>query len=112
MGVAADSTLIDAMRAATFTERGPEHLVAVADMDHARSADRRWEKKLRAIEHPALRDHLHMLCLSEDDGRSEGGFYDTGSWGRSHVLEAAGCSLVAGWGFGESRAGVAVVRLP
>ncbi|MBB4916907.1 hypothetical protein [Streptosporangium saharense] len=107
--VATDGTLTDAMRAATFTERGPEHLVPI----HDRSADEPWEERLGAVTHPALRDHLRMLCLSERDARSEGGFYyGTGHWPWSDLLEAVGCSLVAGWGFGESQAGVAVVRLP
>ncbi|MGW0589916.1 hypothetical protein [Streptosporangium sp. NPDC002607] len=111
--VATDGTLTDAMRAATFTERGPEHLVSIHDMDDARSADEPWEERLSAVTHPALRDHLRMLCLTEDDARSEGGFYcGADYWPWTDVLEAVGCSLVAGWGFGESQAGTAVVRLP
>ncbi|MDP9863874.1 MULTISPECIES: hypothetical protein [Streptosporangium] len=111
--VATDGTLTDAMRAATFTERGPEHLVSIHDMDDACSAGEPWEERLSAVTHPALRDHLRMLCLTEDDARSEGGFYcGTAYWPWTDVLEAVGCSLVAGWGFGESQAGTAVVRLP
>ncbi|MEU1388054.1 MULTISPECIES: hypothetical protein [unclassified Nonomuraea] len=111
--VATDGTLADAMRAATFTERGPGHLVSISDMGRARSAGEPWEERLGAVTHPELRDHLRMLCLSEDDARSEGGFYrGTGHWPWSDVLETAGCSVVAGWGFGEAQAGAAVVRLP
>ncbi|GGS89436.1 hypothetical protein ACFFV7_50285 [Nonomuraea spiralis] len=111
--VATDGTLTDAMRAATFTERGPEHLVSIHDMNRVRSAGEPWEERLGAVTHPALRDHLRMLCLSEDDARSEGGFYcGTGHWPWADVLEFAGCSVVAGWGFGESQSGAAVVRLP
>ncbi|MFE6866715.1 hypothetical protein ACFVFS_09170 [Kitasatospora sp. NPDC057692] len=111
--VATDGTLTDAMRAATFTERGPDHLVSVRDMSRARPAGEPWEERLGAVAHPALRDHLRMLCLSEADARSEGGFYSGADhWPWSDVLEAAGCSLVTGWGFGESQAGTAVVRLP
>ncbi|MEV8633056.1 hypothetical protein AB0395_15495 [Streptosporangium sp. NPDC051023] len=110
--VATDGTLTDAMRAATFTERGPGHLVSIHDMDDAFSADEPWEERLSAVTHPALRDHLRMLCRTEDDARSEGGFYyGTDHWPWSDLLEAVGCSLVAGWGFGESQAGTAVVRL-
>ncbi|WP_405736055.1 hypothetical protein OG607_44015 [Streptomyces sp. NBC_01537] len=56
--VATDSagTLTDAMRAATFTGHGPEHLFSIQDMDYADSADERWEEALSAITHPALRD--------------------------------------------------------
>ncbi|WP_380282734.1 hypothetical protein [Kitasatospora purpeofusca] len=111
--VATDGTLTDAMRAATFTGRGPEHLVSVQDMSRARSAAEPWEERLGAVTPPALRDHLRLLCLAEADARSEGGFYSgTGNWPWDDVLEAVGCSLVAGWRFGESQAGAAVVRLP
>ncbi|MFI1380475.1 hypothetical protein [Embleya sp. NPDC020886] len=111
--VATDGTATDAMRAATFTERGPAHLVSIRDMSAVRAAAQPWEASLSAVAHPALRDHLRMLCLSEEDARSEGGFYcGTDHWPWADVLEAVGCSLVAGWGFGESQAGVAVVRLP
>ncbi|MFE6049950.1 hypothetical protein ACFQ6N_04290 [Kitasatospora sp. NPDC056446] len=111
--VATDGTLADAMRAATFTERGPGHLVSVHDLSGDDTADEPWEDRLGAVAHPALRDHLRMLCRPEKDARSGGGFYyGTGHWPWSDVLEAVGCSLVAGWGFGESQAGTAVVRLP
>ncbi|MFI7465226.1 hypothetical protein [Nonomuraea sp. NPDC049646] len=111
--VATDGTLDDAMRAATFTERGPGHLVSISDRGRPRSAAEPWEERLGAVTHPALRDHLRMLCLGENDARSEGGFYcDAGQWPWSDVVEAAGCTVVAGWGFGESQAGTAVVRLP
>ncbi|MFF2847547.1 hypothetical protein ACFVT5_14655 [Streptomyces sp. NPDC058001] len=112
--VATDGTLTDAMRAATFTERGPEHLVSMHDIRYACSADEPWEEGLSAVTHPALRDHLRMLCLTKERARSEGGFYcGTGYWPwQTEVLDAVGCSLVAGWGFGESQAGTAVVRLP
>ncbi|MBB5625449.1 hypothetical protein [Sphaerisporangium krabiense] len=111
--VATDGTLTDAMRAATFTERGPGHLVSIHDMNHARSAGEPWEEKLNAVPHPALRDHLRMLCLTQNDARSEGGFYyGTDHWPWTDVLEAVDHSLVAGWGFGESQSGTAVVRLP
>ncbi|EFG04173.1 hypothetical protein [Streptomyces clavuligerus] len=111
--VATDGTLTDAMRAATFTERGPGHLVSIHDMSRARAAAEPWEERLSTVAHPALRDHLRMLCLTEDDARAEGGFYcGADHWPWTDALEAVGCSLVAGWGFGESQAGAAVVRLP
>ncbi|MFJ9448288.1 hypothetical protein ACIRRH_41725 [Kitasatospora sp. NPDC101235] len=111
--VATDGTLADAMRAATFTERGPEHLVSIHDLSGAGCADEPWEDRLGVVAHPTLRDHLRMLCRTEEAARSEGGFYyGTDHWPWSDVLEAVGCSLVAGWGFGESQAGTAVVRLP
>ncbi|MFE3073344.1 hypothetical protein [Streptomyces sp. NPDC059247] len=112
--VATDGTLPDAMRAATFTGRGPAHLVSTDDIRYADSAAEPWEERLGAVAHPGLRDHLRMLCLAREHARGEGGFYlgsDAWPW-PTDVLEATGCSLVAGWGFGESQAGTAVVRLP
>ncbi|MET8828031.1 hypothetical protein ABZX40_21485 [Streptomyces sp. NPDC004610] len=111
--VATDGTLTDAMRAATFTERGPEQLVSVADMRHSVSVAEPWEERLGAVTHPALRDHLRMLCVTANDARSEGGHYvGTDYWPGPDALEAVGCSLVAGWVFGESETSTAVVRLP
>ncbi|MGX2992767.1 hypothetical protein JNUCC64_00495 [Streptomyces sp. JNUCC 64] len=111
--VATDGTLTDAMRAATFTGRGPGHLVPVHALGYPRSAEEPWEERLGAVAPPGLRDHLRMLCLGEDDARGGGGHYlGAGVWPSTHALEAVGCSLVAGWGFGESQAGTAVVRLP
>ncbi|MFE2042386.1 hypothetical protein ACFXAZ_15950 [Streptomyces sp. NPDC059477] len=112
--VATDGTLTGAMRAATFTERGCGHLVSMHDIRYASAAAEPWEERLSAVTHPALRDHLRMLCLTRERARSEGGFYcGTGYWpGPTDVLEEVGCSLVAGWGFGESQAASAVVRLP
>ncbi|MFE3021621.1 hypothetical protein [Streptomyces sp. NPDC059256] len=111
--VATDGTLADAMRAATFTERGPEHLVSVKDMRHTPSVEELWDIRLSAVTHPALQEHLRMLCVTENHARSEGGHYvGTGYWPGPDVLEAVGCSLVAGWLFGESETSTAVVRLP
>ncbi|MFD8478239.1 hypothetical protein [Kitasatospora sp. NPDC059673] len=111
--VATGGTLHEAMRAATFTERGPAHLMTRREARTDRPAAEPWETRLGAVAHPGLRDHLRLLCRSEADARSEGGFCSgSGHWPWSEVLDAAGCSLVMGWGFGESQAGVAVVRLP
>ncbi|MFJ5228684.1 hypothetical protein ACIQBJ_02180 [Kitasatospora sp. NPDC088391] len=111
--VATDGTLHDAMRAATFTERGPDHLVSPGDLRHARTAADPWEERLAALPHPGLRDHLRMLSLDRKDARSEGGHYSgSAPWLWSDLLDTAGCTLVAGWSFGESQAGTAVVWLP
>ncbi|MFJ9434255.1 hypothetical protein ACIRQY_31990 [Streptomyces sp. NPDC101490] len=112
--VATDGTLTDAMRAATFTGRGPAHLVSTDDIRYADRAAEPWEERLGAVAHPALRDHLRMLCLTREHARSEGGFYRAAEgwpW-PTEALKTVGCSLVAGWGFGESQAGAVVVRLP
>ncbi|MFJ8112716.1 hypothetical protein [Streptomyces sp. NPDC096132] len=72
-----------------------------------------WEEALGAIAHPELRDHLRMLCLDEEDARDRGAYYcGADRWPfTTYVLDGIGCSLVAGWEFGESQAGTAVVRL-
>ncbi|MEU1179913.1 hypothetical protein ABZ464_20090 [Streptomyces sp. NPDC005820] len=112
--VATDGTLTDAMRAATFTARGPGHLTPFDQEDHGVTAEPRWEEALTAIPHPGLRDHLRMLCLDEEDARDGGAHYSGGDrWPfTTDILDDLGCSLVAGWEFGESQAGTAVVRLP
>ncbi|WP_068053932.1 hypothetical protein [Nocardia xishanensis] len=112
--VATDGTLTDAMRAATFTERGPEHLVPFDDEGYADTAERRWEAALAAITRPELRDHLRMLCLDEQDARAAGAHYcGADRWPfTTDILDSLGARLVVGWEYGESQAGTAVVRLP
>ncbi|MFJ5924359.1 hypothetical protein ACIQF6_17350 [Kitasatospora sp. NPDC092948] len=111
--VATEGALHAALRAATFTDRGPEHLVTRHDVSSDRPAAEPWEKRLDTVAHPGLRHHLRLLCRSAEDARSEGGCC-TGSehWPWSDVLDAAGGSLVLGWCFGEYQAGVAAARLP
>ena len=112
--VATDGTLTQAMQAATYTNHGPDELVPFDDEGYAEAADPQWEEKLSAVPHPALRDHLRMLCLSADDARCCGAYYTgttrwpVGTW----VLEEMRSSLIAGWEYGEGQAGTAVVRLP
>lgn len=112
--VATDGTLADAMRAATFTGRGPDHLAPFDDEGYVDAAEPRWEKTLSAVSHPALRDHLRMLCLDAHGARCCGAFYcGAEQWPfTTGILDEIGCTLVAGWEFGESQAGTAVVRLP
>jgi hypothetical protein len=112
--VATDGSLTDAMRAATFTTRGPEHLTPFDGEGSFDAAETKWEEALRLVQHPALRDHLRMLCLSEFDARAYGAHYCGAGWWPydSGILESFGCSLVAGWQFGEAQAGTAVVKLP
>lgn len=111
--VATDGTLGDAMRAATFTHRGPGHLVTFGEEGYFDSAEERWEKALSTIPDAQLRDHFRMLCLDANHARSSGAYYyGRDSWPFStDTLKAAGCSLVAGWEFGESQAGTAVAGL-
>ncbi|MEV0296335.1 hypothetical protein [Nocardia sp. NPDC050710] len=112
--VATDGSLTDAMRAATFTERGPEYLAPFDDEGYVDTAEPRWEAALAAITRPELRDHLRMLCLDEEDARATGAHYcGPDRWPfTTDILDSLGCRLVAGWEYGESQAGTAVVELP
>ncbi|WP_194903900.1 hypothetical protein [Catenulispora rubra] len=112
--VATDGTLAHAMRTATFTDRGPDDLAPFGDEGYFDAAEQRWEETLSAVPLPALRDHLRMLCLDQDDARASGAYYcGAEAWPFStDILDEIGCSLIAGWEFGESQAGTAVVRLP
>lgn len=74
-----DGTLYGAMRAATWTDgSGPllkfrrhqdqdDHLFFHSDSDDPLVVKRRWAEALQHIQHPHLREHLAMLCLT---GRS------------------------------------------
>ncbi|MEY9855798.1 hypothetical protein ABH935_001402 [Catenulispora sp. GAS73] len=112
--VATDGTLAQAMQAATYTSQGPDELVPFDDEGYVDAADPRWEETLSAVPHSALRDHLRMLCLDAHGARCCGAYYcGSERWPvGTYVLDETGCSLIAGWEFGESQAGTAVVRLP
>lgn len=112
--VATDGTLTGAMRAATFTAGGPDELTAPPGGPRTGPAAQPWQDVLAAVPDPALRAHLRLLCLDEDDARSGGAYFcGPGTWAAAtDVLAATGCTPVAGWEFGECQAGTVVVRLP
>jgi hypothetical protein len=114
--VATDGTLGGAVRAATFTWRGPEHLVRPGTEWYPSGlrTDKGWEQALDTVGHPALRDHMRLLCLDAQDARAYGASYcGAERWPTTTgILTESGCSLVAGWEFGEAQAGTVVVRLP
>jgi hypothetical protein len=107
--VATDGTLGGGMRAATFTHAQAGPLVTFND----KYTGEQWEGPLGAVGDRELRDHLRMLCLDAHYARSDGAFYCGREWWpfTTQTLERAGCSLVAGWEFGESQAGTVVVEL-
>ncbi len=106
--VGTDGTLLDAMRAATWTMGGPDDLVA---FDSEVEVDPELEEALRRVPGSRLRDHLRMLCLTEYWARSDGGYY-LGPRECPHdlrwVADQPGHEVVAGWEFGEGQASSAV----
>jgi hypothetical protein len=110
--VETDGTLFEAMRAATWTMDGPADLLefnAKVDVEEA------WEEPLKRVGHPALRDHLRMLCLTEHSARSEGAFY-LGARRCPNDLQwlgqQPGHRFVTGWTFGEGQASSAIFQVP
>ncbi|WP_433512134.1 hypothetical protein ACQP2T_51595 [Nonomuraea sp. CA-143628] len=113
--LATDGTLLDALRAATFTHRGPAHLIPMGGDDgYVEEAEPQWEKALRPIQNQALRDHLRFHCVGDADAVSAGAQYlATAEWPPgSGAVEDLGATLIAGWSFGEYQHGAAVVRFP
>jgi hypothetical protein len=107
--VVTDGSLLDALRAATWTHGGPEHLAA---RDEGLAVDARWSERLDAVADPALRAHLESLCLDEEDARADGALFTGDDWPTGlGGLALAGHTIVAGWEFGEGQAALAVVRL-
>lgn len=112
--VATDGTLVDAMRAATFTMGGPEYLVPAHGAAHFDKAEAKWEEALAAVPHPGLRDHLRRLCIDNDDNDSVGGLCCEDLWWpyATEYLADIGCELVTSWIYTEWPDATAVVRLP
>ncbi|MEU4224608.1 hypothetical protein AB0F17_09955 [Nonomuraea sp. NPDC026600] len=102
-----DGSLMDAMRVATGTLRGPDHLFP---LEPAYGVDPRWDGPLSSIAHPGLSAHLRNLCRDEDTARADGAFYFGSDAGWTD--DALPYPVVAGWRFGEAQAWSAVVRLP
>ncbi|WP_283134840.1 hypothetical protein [Rhizohabitans arisaemae] len=106
-----DGTLFDAMRAATWTMGGPGDLAA---FDDEVEVEPELEEALRRISDPRLRDHLRMLCLTEEWARCDGGYYlgprecpSDLRW----IAEQSGHDVVAGWEFGEGQASSAIFEI-
>ena len=109
-----DGSLFDAMRAATATRRGPDHLF---DFSPGWGTDPEWDRRLDAVTHPGLRDHLRHLCRTEDSARSDGAYYlgvdKSGMTARraGTLLERGTARrIVTSWWYGEGYAWSAVVE--
>ncbi|MDX6741433.1 hypothetical protein [Actinocorallia sp. A-T 12471] len=109
--ITTDGTLPGALRSATWTAHGPGGLVT---FDADVKVKPKFDKALRRISDPALRDHLRMLCLTEYWARSRGGYY-LGPGRCPHELgwiaELPGHETVAGWTYGEGQASTAVFQI-
>ncbi|WP_052503551.1 hypothetical protein [Micromonospora haikouensis] len=106
--LATDGTLHDAMRMATFTHRLPA--LAVLGSNSQRRVEQRWAEALAGVEPPELRDHLRLHCLEPFWSRAAGACYlGASEWPTGTSALDGRRKLVAGWEFGESQSGVAVV---
>lgn len=98
-----DGTLFDAMRTATWTMAGPEHLVPFA---RGAQVEPGREESLAGVSDARLRDHLRMLCLTAHWARSDGAYF-LGVGECSHdlrwIADQPGHEPVAGWEFGEGQ---------
>ncbi|WKU05823.1 hypothetical protein [Micromonospora sp. HUAS LYJ1] len=106
--LATDGTAHDAMRMATFTHRLPE-LLPIGP-DDRRRVEQEWAAALAQVEPPQLRDHLGLHCLEPFWSRAAGACYlGATEWPTGTSALAGRRKLLAGWEFGESQSGVAVV---
>ncbi|GAB2836538.1 hypothetical protein GCM10022221_39630 [Actinocorallia aurea] len=108
--VRTDGTLLDALRTATWTAAGPGGLVPFFGGAEVEPA---WEEALRAVSHPALRDHLRMLCLTAQWARSDGAYY-AGTrcpYDLDRIGARPGHETVAAWEFGEGQASTAIFQV-
>ncbi|MEV8517224.1 hypothetical protein [Dactylosporangium sp. NPDC051484] len=106
--LATDGTLYDAMRMATFTHRLPA--LASFGSGGLRRVEEGWETALAAVEPPELRDHLRLHCLEPFWSRDAGACYlGADEWPTGSSALGGRRKLLAGWEFGESQSGVAVV---
>jgi hypothetical protein len=104
-------TLVDAMRAASWTMGGPADLVT--DYDGV-TIEPGWELALSEVVDPGLRRHLSLLCLDAQSARSEGGYYsgvDDCPGGLYSLTEQPGHTFVTGWQFGEGQASSAIFAI-
>lgn len=104
-------TLLDALRAATWTMGGPADLVT----DYAGvTVEPAWERALAGVADPGLRRHLGLLCLSAQSARSQGAYYSGVErcpadlhW----LADRPDHAFVTGWEFGEGQASSAIFAI-
>lgn len=117
-----DGSLLDAMRAATWTMSAPDGLSDIGDSlvrdgyvtSEVSVVDPRWESALDQVGDDALRRHLRGLCLGAHWARMAGAYYlgpgecpiDFGP-----IAALPGSKAIAGWEFGEGQGAMVVMRL-
>ncbi|MBW8482316.1 hypothetical protein [Actinomadura parmotrematis] len=109
--VRTDGTLLDAMRAATWTLHGPDGLVAFAPGAEVEPAH---EKALAAVPDARLRDHLRMLCLTAHWARSDGAYFlgpGEHAYDFEWIAGRPGRTAVAGWEFGEGQGATTIFAI-
>nr|BFE59836.1 hypothetical protein GCM10020063_043620 [Dactylosporangium thailandense] len=117
-----DGSLLDAMRAATFTMSAPNGLADIEGTLTGRGyvkpgvsvVDRRWEPVLDQVDDDALRQHLRGLCLAAHWARSAGAYYlGPGECPADlqPIADLPGSTVIAGWEFGEGQGATLVVAL-
>ncbi|MFB9413982.1 hypothetical protein [Dactylosporangium matsuzakiense] len=115
-----DGSLLDAMRAATFTMSAPSGLNDIEGtltrhgylQPGASAVDPRWEPVLNQLDDDALRRHLRGLCLSAHWARSAGAYYlGPGECPADlqPIADLPGSTAIAGWEFGEGQGATLVV---
>jgi hypothetical protein len=110
--VETDGTLFGAMRAATWT-MGPR-TGPFARLGKGVQVEEAWEKALERVGPPELRNHLRMLCLTDQSARCDGAFYSAARHCPSDlrpIAELPGHRLIAAWEFGEGQASSAVFQV-
>ncbi|WP_131737946.1 hypothetical protein [Actinomadura roseirufa] len=109
-----DGTLFDAMRTATWTMAGPEHL---ASLSPGAEVEPERDEALAGVSDARLRDHLRMLCLTAHWARGDGAYFlGAGEYPPElrWIADQPGHEPVAGWEFGEGQgsSGVFAVKAP
>jgi hypothetical protein len=107
--VQTDGTLVDAMRAATWTMSAPAGLVP---RDPRAEVDPAWQPVLEQIDDPALRSHLEFLCLTPHWARSDGAYFLGAACPTDleFLTTLPGHRALAGWEFGEGQAASVVLQ--
>lgn len=104
-----DGSLLDAMKAATWTMGGYGGLVM---FDRDLEVEPQWQARLTAIEDLGLRTHLGQLCLTEEAARCDGAYF---AGQVVHLLEGLKAlpshTLLAAWELGEGQACSAVFQV-
>ncbi|GAA1640508.1 hypothetical protein [Actinoplanes couchii] len=107
-----DGTLFDAMRAATWTMGDPPQLTGFDPDGIGLRVKPKWEKRLAAVPHTGLRDHLRMLCLDAHSARGDGAHFAGADHPGFDWMKRKDYQVVAAWEFGEGQATSVIAQIP